>query len=200
MPLKTDPAWEERVLSLKENNKSWGAGRIATALGQEAAQKGFETPPPSEATVRRILHRRWDNMSEEEQKQYRYLYWPESMERGDLPWEASASALEILGLRIFARPTIRQTRWFWRISMAAPDLAGEERLDLARWFASWEAVGERMEESVRGIEGHLRFAPWRSDEHEQRYDAALAEGRIPLLPKRGSGIFREGERWEPLPD
>ena len=195
MPAKVDPHWKVRLISLKANNPNWGGVRLWQALREEG---GYNAP--SQGWVSKWLREDWPKVTEAERHGYRYLSWPESMGGKDLPWEASASALEILGLRIFERPTIRQTRWFWRISMAAPDLAGEERLDLARWFASWEAVGERMEESVRGIEGHLRFAPWRSDEHEQRYDAALAEGRIPPMLKRGSGIFREGERWDPLPE
>ena len=154
---------------------------------------------PSERTISRIKEKDWPRMSEGEHAQYRTFYWPESMERGDLSWEASAAALEILGMHSFWRPTIRQTKWFWRISMTAPDLSGVERLDLAWWFASWEAVMERPEESVRALEGYLCFAPWRSDENKQVYDEMVAHGRIPPMLERGSGILRGGEIWEPLP-
>ena len=134
MPMTTDPYWIERVRSIKANNPSWGGGRITRALQQEASESDREGPVPSEATVRRILRRYWDQMSEVDQNQYLYFYWPESMERGDLPWEASAAAIELLRYypihmentaadttaRVNKRPSIRLVKWFWRVTQAMP--------------------------------------------------------------------------------
>ena len=147
MPLKTDPYWEERVLSIKANNPKWGESRIEQALKSEGESGGRDGWPVG-ATIRRIIRRRWDPMKAEEQAQYRYFYWPESMERGDLLWEEGAAGLELLraGIdtmhsasenplgegdplrrQIFAwqRPSIAQVKWFWRVTQALPEpLAG----------------------------------------------------------------------------
>ena len=187
MPLKTDPAWEERVLSLKENNKSWGAGRIATALGQEAANDGLKTPPPSEATVRRILRRRWDKMPEEERRQYQYFFWPESMERIDLPWEASASALELLcfldqrGGGRNERPSVHFMRWFWRVSQASPGCAIVGRIMAATILVGYELSGLHI--PMEGVEWWLAYRPWEGKTQLKSYGEAItrAEHRIPGL-------------------
>jgi len=83
-------------------------------------------------------------MTEEEQRQYQYFRWPESMVMGLLPWEASSAALELLEVRKsdpyvrfidattekppessgtgWGRPSVRLARAFWHITQAAPDL------------------------------------------------------------------------------
>ena len=199
MPAKKDRYWVERVLSIKGQNETWGQERIERALDKEAEEKNL-TGSPSTATIGRILRREWKTLSPEKKAQYRLCYWPESMERGDLPWDASASALELLGLRSW-RHTIRVAKWFWRVSMAAPDLSAEQRLDLAMWFVSREAGGRyETEEIIRGVEGYLRCAPWRSDQNKQRYDEASENGIVPPLPVRKSGVYGAGEKWIPFSD
>lgn len=83
-------------------------------------------------------------MTEEEQGQYQFFRWPESMEMGLLPWEASSAALELMEVHRsvdpekrlqeksgrplesrytgWRRPSVRLARWFWHLTQAAPDL------------------------------------------------------------------------------
>ena len=141
---------------------------------------------PSERTISRIKAGEWPQMSETEQAQYRTFYWPESMERGDLPWEASASSLELLGWvarppleDAYGRPTVRVAKWFARVSMAVPDLGLQRRHELAIEFAAWEVMGYE-EDAVRGWEVYLFWAPWRSPERQQEYDEAIEKEIVPL--------------------
>ena len=41
-------------------------------------------------------HKKYRLLPERQQVEYRTFHWPESMERGNLPWEASEAALELL--------------------------------------------------------------------------------------------------------
>ncbi|MFH1141198.1 MAG: hypothetical protein V1724_05965, partial [Chloroflexota bacterium] len=86
MPLTTDTRWVDLIRSVKADNPGWGVGRIARAVEAEGERQGLSNPP-HERTIGRILRRKWDPLGEEQRAQYRYFYWPESMERGDLPWE-----------------------------------------------------------------------------------------------------------------
>jgi hypothetical protein len=123
---------------------------------------------PSARTVSRIM-KEFDPSPEEEKAQYRHFYWPESMERGDLPWEASAAGLEILaslgharwasvgrGLPESARPSIRLVKWLWRITLVAPGSGFTERYRCAVLFSDWEGEGDRPLSDVRALE--LQFA------------------------------------------
>jgi hypothetical protein len=96
------------------------------------------TDYPSTRTIQRIK----DEFTPEEQREYERFRWPESIEAGVLPWEASAAALELLGIQMnmnqyaqiarangvqhFAppevRPSMRLVRWYWRVTHIAPDL------------------------------------------------------------------------------
>ncbi len=188
MPLTTDIRWVELVKNTKADNPGWGVGRIAQKVRAEGERRGL-SDPPHERTIGRILRREWDPLSEEQQAQYRAFYWPESMECGDIPWEASVHCMELLGYLFhssrraeeYVRPTIRQAKWFWRVSMAVPDQELSEREAVARLFAIWEAVGGRTKEVTRSLEGFLTFAPWRSPENMQEYAKAIDEKVIPAL-------------------
>ena len=144
MPLQTSPSWVQRIKSIKANNPTWGAGRILGTLEQEAVRTDVAYTGPSEPTIRRILRREWDPMTERDQRRYLYFYWPESMQRGDLPWEASAAAIEMLRwearagekdlqpmflqpgpfkvrpLWQYQRPSIDSVYWYWRVTQVMP--------------------------------------------------------------------------------
>lgn len=170
MPLKT-PDWiKVNVLSVKSNHENWGAPRIYKELSQEAARGGYELPI-SESTVTRILRNDWVKLPEEKRWQYRHFYWPESMERGYLPWEASAAALELLGYSLSLnprmRPSIRMVKWYWRITTATPGMPAfskswtEEpcRELFARLLSVWESevLGQAPEEEIRKLERRLAW-------------------------------------------
>ena len=160
MPIVIDTYWKERVKSLKANNETWGAVRIYDSLRRNCIQHEGTYRGPSEATIGRILKNDWHKLDEEGKNNYRYVYWPETMEHEYLPWYMSDAALELLKLHwsedsvdspiaefrkteeIFNRPTVNDVKWFWRVSQALPDIgvsSSEESKHLrlkARWLVA----------------------------------------------------------------
>ena len=139
---------------------------------------------PSVRSIARIRESEWVPLPEEEKVQYRYFYYPESMERGELPWEASAACLELLGSIFISaatglgdrRPTIRLALAFWRITLAAPDLNVNKRLRYARMWSGWQALGSTAnQQDLRPLEARLAYGPWRSKEAE---DAFMKAGNM----------------------
>lgn len=209
MPLKTNKWWIDKVRGIKANNPKWGEGRIQTALdkicakGKDDSLQKIPTvagSPPEGRTIGRILRQHWDPMTDKEQAQYREFHWPASLERAELPWEASSAALELLEACSqvgWGRPSNRLALWFWRVTEAASDLPNvwpskspwPGRFDIAAQLAG-EGTGTGNKEgeiiplpSLRpGVEAFLAFAPWRSSSRESSYKHAIDDGRIPALP------------------
>ena len=156
------------------------------SAADEAVKAGRPFKVPSERTIRRLHQEYKEDLTDEERSQYHQLKWPESMEMGvaitELPWDASASVLELLafsqreGRR---RPTIRQAKWFWRITLAAPDAPLPSREYSSWMLAAHEDRGSVPEEELRKVEWFLAFAPWRSDDNRQSYKGAIDEGTVP---------------------
>ena len=209
MPLTTDPAWEEKILSLKGENDRIGYVRLQAQLEQDFANGKWPQgigDPPSTATVRRILVRRWDGMTDEDRTMYRRFHWPQSMERGALPWDASAAALELLGLRhlwAHGRPSIRLVRWYWRVAQAAPGLppfTGTEpdmpgHFQIAAHLAAWESVKDVPQHHRDAVEMYLAYRSWRSLHDYSYYIDALGSGLVYEIPPFDLGIF-DIEAWD----
>lgn len=130
---------------------------------------------------------------------YRYVYWPESFQAGDLPWEAAAVVLELMedhrqrhqrAPDIWTeRPTVRLARWFWRVTQAAPDAPKGWRSEFAGALARAEALGT-LGRTARNVEKLLlEWHPWRSEADLRRYVEALVIGEAPWPmaepPERG---------------
>ena len=141
--------WRERVKShlaqIEQREKKPSDKWIRDVLEKEAEalreggnaeERALADWIPSERTISRIRKEEWPRVEEEDRAQYRRFCWPESMERGDLPWEASAAALELLftleGEGLWGRPSIRQTKRFWQVTLAAPDASVHDRLRAGR--------------------------------------------------------------------
>lgn len=157
MPIVIDAYWKERVKSLKANNETWGAVRIYDSLRRYEMDQGGMYQGPSEATIGRILKNDWHRLDEERKNSYRYVYWPETMESGYLPWYMSDATLELLKLyrnrdnvdspvvefrrseEVFDRPTVNDVKWFWRVSQALPalELTSNEESKILRLKARW---------------------------------------------------------------
>lgn len=207
MPSRIDPYWEEKVRGIKANNRRWGEPRIWKELQQD---ERFEKDGPSQGWVASFLRR----IKDEDLTAYRLVHWPETFERGDLPWEASAATLELLALQDrfagFGRPTLRLARWFWRVTMAAPDLPAfmdseQGRWGIARLLAAWETLGKAPEQGREGIEWYLAYAPWRDDsqgntgleEWKKIYGHAVKDRVIPGYPDLGGMGFPHTEKgWQ----
>lgn len=199
MPAKVHPYWERRVISLKENNSDWGAGRIAAAIQrEEPPQHEAVGDPGSERWVGGILRNVWAMMKEDQLREYRHFYWPESMKRGDLPWEASAAALELLmfldynGVR--ARPSVLLVKWYWRVRAASPDMSRGVSFDIAVGLTRQEENGEPP--GLRGAEWHMAYhhvpqVEGRDDpleERKKRYREARDREDDPIPPYYAGGL------------
>jgi len=164
---KTDPFWVDRIRELDTNYPRMTHAEMGRRLEGIGAEKG-RNDWPSDRTMR-TLRAKWKAPTfDEERRQYRYLHWPETFERGDLPWEASAAALELLRehhKRKFPRPMLALVRWFCRVKMAAPTLSFEEQSALAAHLYGCEVGG-----------AFVYPISWR------RAEAQLASGEFPESP------------------
>ena len=84
---KPSDKWIRQVLEKEAEALEEGGNAEARALADRV---------PSERTISRIRKEEWPLVKPEDRARYRRFYWPESMERRDLPWEASVAALELL--------------------------------------------------------------------------------------------------------
>lgn len=164
---ETDLYWRERIKHLAANNPKMSDRAITEQLDKQA-QAEDRSDQPRERTVGRI-RKAFTTVPEEQRKQYQIARWPDSMISGELPWEASAALLELLGhqrrhLGPRVASPIRLARWFWRVTQAAPDAPIISRVQIAVQLASWDLAGwpegpERFEP-----ESYLAQALWRSNE------------------------------------
>ena len=143
MPPKVNPHWEGRVKSQKASHPDWGAGRIANAIWAEKLPEDENVGVrPSARWVGSILA----SVNDDQLREYRKLHWPESFQRGDLPWEASAAALELLmfldsnGVR--ERPPIRLVMWYWRVIQAVRDMSRAVSFSIAAELTRQEGNGQ----------------------------------------------------------
>ena len=80
------------------------------------------TPVPSDRAIRRIMAE-FKAAPEEERLPYQVFAWPQAMESGALPWEASRAVLDLVRFRIeagYGPPLIGEAQWFWRVTLAIP--------------------------------------------------------------------------------
>ena len=182
--------WRNRVFSHLSNAEKLSNRKIFQLLKKEAEELKNQNHPesrilamaiPSERSIDRI-HQEWEGKPELERSQYKDFYWPESMELGDLPWEASSAALELLSHMAMSnwdfRPSLRAVKWFWRVCQAAPDAPLEVRVESAVGLMVTEAT--RNCDEVRGIEGFLAYGPWRNKNTWDRYNDAITRYDDPL--------------------
>jgi len=149
VPIIIESYWKERIKVIKSNNETYGAVRILEILRSRENELGLEYDGPSEATIGRLLKNEWATMPEEERDSYRYVYWPETMESGRLPWYMSRSALELLKLakseyvadqideEVWQRPSVNDVKWFWRVSESLPGRGTPSEYDELNVKARW---------------------------------------------------------------
>ena len=182
--------WRRRVLSHLASTGRTSDRKICQRLENEATElkehsdslmRALADRVPSERTIGRIRQHEWNRLLDAEQAQYREFYWPESMEAGDLPWEASAAALELLGAMAmnqpFRRPSLRAIKWFWRICQASPEAPLDVRMELALGLMATEVKTEP--DKVRGIEWFVVHGAWRNGEAWDQYNRATTRDMDP---------------------
>jgi hypothetical protein len=185
MPAKKDSFWGRSLESLKAHNPTWGAGRILKALEQMAAKDGREDAPKERWVGNYLQSLKKDPKWSWRQTRYGTFHWPESMERGDLPWEAAPYGLQLLReMRVLAempnmQPSLRGVEAFWHVSLTAPDAPFAVRLMAAGLVMVAEATGEdKWRDSAQWL---LACAPWRGPVWEKRYTDFAFEMDVPVL-------------------
>ena len=174
--------WEEAIRKFTENEPRIGPLEIHkrfVAAVEKTGNTGNTSvgPIPGLRTIGRV-QQRYRALPEKERQRYREFRWPEDMDNELLPWEAGASALELLRWRRehrYSRPLLGQVRWFARVSSLAPDAPFDDRYTAARWLFAFEAAGNPPtgEDLKRAIELWLAFTPWRSSADAEAHTAAL---------------------------
>ena len=176
MPLTVDPIWIERLRQAAVSPRKPRARRIDRQWDAEYPRAEYPDRP-SERWIEEKLKTEWDDLPASEKQGYSAFYWPGSMLSGALPWEAAPAALELFALmntgNSRGRPHIRHARWFWRVTLAAPDAPIYRREDISRELARLEGRGP----IPQGLgEEYLAFAPWRSEENDAAYHQFIEEG------------------------
>jgi hypothetical protein len=135
-------------------------------------EKAGRSDWPSLRTVHRYCDE-YEKLPESVKAEQARFRWPETMRWGLLPWEASQAALELLALQHRydqaltekdpaipprGRPTVRDAKWFWRLSLAAPTLPRESALRLAKELAAIEYATELAKADHRDLSVNLE--PW----------------------------------------
>jgi hypothetical protein len=165
------------------------------------------TKCPSERSISRIRKEEWEGLTDVEKAEHELFFWPEAMEIGLIPWEASTACLEMLyqcvdkeSGRLLRRPSVRQARAYWRLTLASPDLEAGVRVALAAiWTASDALDWDRHAAKRRDLEEFLAHAEWRSQARKETYSKAIGEraGFTPsVMRKVRVSVSREQEgKW-----
>lgn len=193
---KTDLRYAERVAVLAE--EGWRPAAIFRVIESEARDSGV-VDYPSERTVRRLYeqHRQLPERVRREDAAFR---WPAAMESGALPWEASRAALELLRYRDEARlgrPTVRHAKWYWRLTLADPDIRKSEANKHSAWLAAAEfarIAGVPFALRTEAIEWNLAYRPWQSPENGRAYRAAADREKDPI-PEHVGGASSSDEAF-----
>ena len=130
------------------------------------------TPAPSDRAIRRIMSE-FKAAPAQDRLPYRIFSWPQSMELGALPWEASRAALDLLKLRNDERlgpPLIREALWFWHVTQAAPDAPLGTRQGLAAYLTMREI--RNLPARNAHVERLMMYQPWKGDAEAKAFKKA----------------------------
>jgi hypothetical protein len=181
---RTHSSWINCIRIELANNPGISGAEIRRKLRNRQIIKKEDTPTtqvPSDRAIRRIMAD-FKKAPESQQQSYRSFAWPESMEIGALPWEASRAVLDLMRLRSennMVRPLVVEAQWFWRVTQAMPDTPIEQR---ARWAIHLTLIEKSESDKTKAVEDlqwQLAYQMWRSPEDANGYQQAIKEGRIP---------------------
>lgn len=169
-----DEHWQRRVREIHEAYPKLSSRRIYTRLEEEGQQLQRDDWP-SEKSIRNILaaHR---NASEQERRQYRQAWWPESFGTPELPWESSRAVLGFVRFcdeRQIPHPTVRQAKWYWRLHLAAPGMPMLEAAELAGALSGVESARNLGSEATSpNLTHYLAYAPWQGAQDQEAWQSA----------------------------
>lgn len=142
-------------------------GEVERRLRQWAADQSKEDPDgPWESPNYRAPSLRWIERQRQDwaaaeswERALASLFrWPRSMLEGGLPWEASEAALDLLAWHLkntSTRPTVLESRWFWRLRLARPSMSVDQAAYLAISLAVLEHGLADGEDLVNQIDAGL---------------------------------------------
>jgi hypothetical protein len=181
---KTDQYWVDSIRVISEANPKWGAGRIEEELWKD----GSRDDHPHRATIGRELHR-FRKLAERERAAYGEFHWPQSMEMGLVPWEASRVALDVLRFHHLTSrhpPTVQRVLWHWRLALATPETNIDYRQGLIMAATTPEG---RVE--LPNLETELAFQPWLDEAHEYAWNRAFPNTPWPRWKSDGPQTLDE---------
>ena len=165
--------WENLIVRLTADNPGWSQRKVwmQLSLENEKVSPSYRIPgpPPTRRTVDRRVKELRDPKNKAVLDARRSVYFPETFQSGDLPWESAPPVMEFM--RVYeslerqdgsVRPTVRQAEWFYRLRMVAPDAPAEV---LAPQAVSGAIVEVMQDTSVkpwgkRVLEAFLYYELW----------------------------------------
>lgn len=178
---KTSPFYASQVATLAE--EGCNPAQIFRVI-EERAEKAERKDWPSERTVRRLYEEHQKLPNERVRREQALFLWPESMEAGLLPWEASSAALDFVRYcaeNRLERPTVRHCKWFWYLRLAAPTMPIERAVTTSCYLWAREYLRQtKMNEDVDvpGIMWTLAYQPWRGEQDKSALDAVAEQLRF----------------------
>lgn len=169
---KTERHWFERAATLTEEGLR--AAEIFRQFEREGQEPGGRKDYPGQRTIERLVkeHRA---RPEPEQREYALFRWPDSMEAGALPWEASRAGLDLVRryeAEGWRRPTVASVRWYWRVMQAAPGIPADAAQRIAVRFQTnrdLARLGLKEMWDTSRAELALVYEPWRNQDHRAIY-------------------------------
>jgi hypothetical protein len=134
---KLDPYWVG-WLGLQFANRPDLKPPEISELAKVKAREVGRSDPPARATTYKYFDL-YQAMPEHIREGYRQFVWPDAMENGSLPWEASRVSLDLLDWaekHSLTPPTVAITEWFWRATLALPGTPLGLRLRVAVTLAT----------------------------------------------------------------
>ena len=180
-----DRYWQAAITALAEADKaSLSVDAIVASLKEQAPPAGVSDPVPSARTVARYV-KDARNAAEKDRLPYRVFSWPQSMEEGSLPWEASRVLFDWLRDRADKgrpAPLVDEARWFWRVTLAIPEAPFADRADIAGHLTLVERYGCQPHAGAPEIlQRLLTYQPWRSDDDKRAYEAEPKKAVVTMM-------------------
>lgn len=149
--------WIDHIRVHVANHPEWSGAAIRKELQKVKDARDV----PSDRAIRRAKEE-FLELNTQDRAKYLEFKWPESMEQGALPWEAARASLNLCRRYRDAGahpPLIQECVWFWRVTLAAPDLAEWEQIRLAAYLIanSVDRESDRGQHALRTIETALTY-------------------------------------------
>ena len=206
---RTSDSWRERIKIAYAAAETTGGNSSAAAIARELEDLG-RPDCPSRRTIQRIIED-FKRLPDDARREYSVFRWPQSMEQGALPWEASRSLLDLqldlLTHRAWDGPIdvsvmpVRFARWYWRACQAMGEDDIDQTIFVAARLTYWEITGEGRQKDIEALHWYLVYAQWRSQEHMERWDRAVNSGNInsgDVLPRMYGASL--GPEWDDVLD